>query len=143
MISINPYINFKGNAEQAFNFYKSVFGGEFAFVQKFGEGPQSEKVKPEDREKIMHISLPIGKNVLMASDAIEFMGGKTTFGDNFSISLSVDSKAEADRIFNALSKGGKIDMPMGNMFWGDYFGMITDKFGIPWMISFSEERNKQ
>jgi PhnB protein len=79
----------------------------------------------------------------MASDAIEFMGGKTTFGDNFSISLSVDSKAEADRIFNALSKGGKIDMPMGNMFWGDYFGMITDKFGIPWMISFSEERNKQ
>lgn len=136
MATINPYLNFAGNTEDAFNFYKSVFGGEFMILQRFKDIPGME-IAEGDREKIMHVSLPIGNgNVLMASDAVESMGHSMTVGNNFSISISAASKDEATALFTALSEGGKIEMPLADAFWGAYFGMFTDKFGIQWMVNF-------
>ncbi len=142
MATINPYLNFNGNTEEAFNFYKSVFGGEFAAVMRFGDVSQTEacegmKVTENERDKIMHIALPIGNgNVLMATDALESMGQKLTEGNNFSISISADSKEEAEKFFNRLSESGKVEMPLGDTFWGAYFGMFEDKFGIRWMVNY-------
>ena len=142
MATINPYLNFNGNTEEAFNFYKSVFGGEFAAVMRFGDFQQSEgceemKVAENELDKIMHIALPIGNgNVLMATDALESMGQKLTEGNNFSISVSADSKEEADRLFKGLSEGGKVEMPLADAFWGAYFGMLQDKLGVRWMVSY-------
>jgi PhnB protein len=149
MASINPYLNFNGKTVEAFNFYKSVFGGEFATVMRFRDIPQSEgcngmTVPENELDKIMHIALPIGKgNVLMATDGLESMamGQKFTQGNNFSISVSADSREEADRLFNGLSEGGKVEMPLADAFWGAYFGMLQDKFGIDWMIS-HDQRSK-
>ncbi|HEX5172349.1 MAG TPA: VOC family protein [Cyclobacteriaceae bacterium] len=136
MTTFNPYLNFKGNSEEAFNFYKSVFGGEFAAVMRFKDTPEAERVPAHEREKIMHIALPIGKgNVLMATDALESMGHTIQQGNNFHISIDADSEAEADNLFSALSVGGKVAVPMNKMFWGSYFGMFTDKFGVQWMVS--------
>lgn len=136
MIKINPYLNFNGNTEEAFNFYKTVFGGEFFRIQRFKETPEAGRVPKEEQEKLMHVSLPIGKgNMLMATDALESMGQKMVAGNNFSLSLNVDSEAEADTLFAKLSAGGKVDMPLKKEFWGAYFGMLTDKFGIRWMVS--------
>ena len=140
MATINPYLNFLGNTEEAFNFYKSVFGGEFAMLQRFKDSPESDKVPANEKDMIMHIALPIGKaNVLMATDALESMGHKLTMGDNISLSVSADSKEEADQLFNGLSAGGIIQMPLQDMFWGSYFGMCKDKFGIQWMMSFDKK----
>lgn len=140
---MNPYLNFNGNTEEAFNFYKSVFGGEFAMVMRFKDTPEAAKMPPEAANKIMHIALPIGKgNILMATDAIESMGQKLTVGNNFYISISADSKEEADRLYSKLSTGGKVEMPIGDVFWGDYFGMFADKFGIQWMISYNSNQKK-
>jgi len=137
MATLNPYLNFNGNTEEAFNFYKSVFGGEFITLQRFKDTPEAERVPPADRDKIMHVSLPIGKgNILMGTDAVESMGHKLTVGNNFSLSLSAESEKESDKIFNGLSAGGKVEVPMSKMFWGAYFGMFTDKFGIKWMINY-------
>jgi len=137
MAILNPYLNFNGNAEEAFNFYKSVFEGEFTNLTRFKDMPQVGPVPPADQNKIMHVALPIGKgNTLMATDAIESMGHKLTEGDNFSLSLSVDSKGEADKLFNGLSAGGKIEMPLGEAPWGAYFGMAKDKFGVRWMVNY-------
>jgi Uncharacterized protein conserved in bacteria len=144
MATTNTYLNFNGNCESAFNFYKSVFGGEFTYIGRFGEMPETEeyKVLEADKGKIMHVSLPIGASILMGSDC----GGEwaPTFvqGNNFSVSISADSKEEADQIFNALAADGKITMPLVNTFWGDYFGMLTDQFGINWMISYNEQIKK-
>ena len=139
MATINPYINFNGNAEEAFTFYKSVFGGEFATLQRFKETSEGEKLSAEDGEKIMHIALPIGKEtVLMATDALESMGQTLIAGTNFSLSISAESQEEADRLFSGLAAGGLTTMPMERTFWGAYFGMLTDRFGIQWMISFDE-----
>lgn len=139
---VNPYLTFKGNCEEAFNFYKTVFGGDFSYLGRFSEMPPQEGVKAlpeEDKNKIMHVSLPISKEtMLMGSDTGGEWAPKTVVGNNFSISVSVNSKEEADRIFNALSEGGKVTMPMEATFWGDYFGMFTDKFDINWMISYNE-----
>ena len=141
MTTINPYLSFQGNAEEAFKLYKSVFGGEFSSVMRFKDTPQADKVSAAERDKIMHIALPIGKGVtLMASDTLESMGQKLSVGNNFYLSITVDSRQEADRVFNGLSKGGKIEMPMQKTFWGDYFGMFADKFGVQWMVSFPENR---
>lgn len=137
---INPYLNFPGTCEEAFNLYRSIFGGEFGYVGRFKEMPPQEGVKlsPEDGEKIMHISLPIGKHaVLMGSDAGGGWSPPILPGNNVWISITVDSKAAADRIFNGLSDGGKITMPLADAFWGDYFGMCTDKYNINWMISYN------
>lgn len=139
MAVINPYLNFNGNTEEAFNFYKSVFGGEFIMVQRFKDTPEGDRVAEGEGDKIMHISLPIGKStILMATDALESMGHKVVAGTNFQLSIGTESQEEADTLFNGLSAGGKVEVPMSKMFWGAYFGMFTDKFGINWMISYDE-----
>lgn len=139
MALVNPYLNFNGNTEEAFNFYKSVFGGEFVALQRFKDVPGAEKFPPAAQEKIMHIALPIGNgNILMATDSIEEMGQKVTPGTNFHLCISTESKEEADRLFRQLSADGNIIMAMENTFWGAYFGMVTDRFGVQWMISYDE-----
>jgi PhnB protein len=144
MATINPYLNFEGNAEEAFNFYKSVFGGEFTALQRFKDTPEAGRVSEKDKEKIMHIALPIGKgNILMATDALESMGHKVTAGTNFHLSLNTDSEEETKKLFNALSAGGKVTVPLDKMFWGAYFGMFTDKFGIQWMVNYDYNQNKK
>lgn len=137
MKTINPYLNFNGNTEEAFDFYKSVFGGEFIVVQRFKEVQGTENLSAEDGEKIMHISLPIGNNILMATDALQSMGHSLTPGNNFSVSVNVDSEQEADELYKGLAQGGIETVPLEKHFWGDYFGMLTDKFGIQWMISYT------
>lgn len=137
MATINPYLNYNGNAEEAFNFYKSVFGGEFAKIMRFKDmaGPGFE-VAAHEENKIMHIALPIGNNVLMANDVPEFMG-KTNENENRSkISISATNKEEADKLFYGLSAGGQIEMPISDSPWGSYFGMFRDKYGIEWMVDF-------
>lgn len=139
MIKLNPYLNFQGHTEEAFTFYKSVFGGDFVRVQRFKEVsdfPGKEKMSMLELEKIMHVSLKVGDNILMGTDALESQDQVLVQGNNISLSLSVDSKEEAEKLFSLLQVGGKVDMPMQNMFWGAYFGMIQDKFGIKWMISY-------
>lgn len=139
MKAINPYLNFPGNTEEAFNFYKSAFGGEFMSVVRFKDMPmEGVNIPKGDENKIMHISLPIGNgNVLMATDTLESLGQKLTAGNNVYISLHPESKEEADRLFKALSAGGNIEMPMADQVWGDYFGSFNDKFGVRWMINYS------
>lgn len=140
MTTLNTYLTFEGNCENAFNFYRSVFGGEFAHVGRFSDMPADPTypIADEVRNQIMHISLPIGENsILMGSDTGGH-GGPITVGNNFSISINTDSKENADAYFAKLSKDGKVTMDMASTFWGDYFGMCTDRFGINWMISFAE-----
>lgn len=138
MATLNPYLCMNGNVEEAFNFYRSIFGGEFINVQRFKDVPGGDKMSAADQQKLIHISLPINSHsVLMGSDAPESMNQKITFGDNFNISVGVDSKEEADKIYHGLLAGGKVLMPLDMAFWGDYFGMLKDKFGIQWMVSFT------
>ncbi len=141
MATTNVYLNFNGNCEEAFNFYKSVFGGEFGYLGRFGEMPESEeyKVSEADKNKIMHVSLAIGNSILMGSDTGEEYGKNYVQGNNFSVSVTAASKKEADELFAGLAVGGQVTMPMNDTFWGDYFGMLTDKFGINWMIGFNEQ----
>lgn len=142
MATVNPYINFAGNCEEAFNFYKTIFGGEFPYVGRFAEMPPQEGItlSEEDKNKIMHISLPLKNGtVLMGSDTGGEWAPRMQVGNNISLSISTESKEEADRIFAGLSEGGKVSMPMESTFWGDYFGMCADKFDINWMVGFSEE----
>lgn len=140
MASVHPYLTFSGTCEEAFNFYKSVFGGEFPYAGKFSEMPSEYPIPEADKNKIMHISLPIGNTVLMGSDAVEGFGGIPKLGDNFSISINTDSEEEAKRIFSGLSEGGKVTMPLEKTFWGALFGMFTDKFGINWMVNYDYEQ---
>jgi PhnB protein len=141
MATLNPYLNFLGNTEQAFNFYKSVFGGEFLMLQRFKDTPDGDKLPPADQNKIMHVGLPIGKgNVLMGTDALESMGHSLNAGNNISLSLSTESEAETKQLFDKLSAGGVVGMPLEKMFWGAYFGMCTDKFGIQWMVNYDYEK---
>lgn len=141
MNSLNPYLNFNGNTEEVFNFYKSVFGGEFAMVMRFGDTPGCENMPETEKNGIMHIALPIGSNVLMGTDVPKSME-QVTAGTNMSISVNVSSREEADRVYNGLSAGGKATMPINDMFWGDYYGMLTDKYQIQWMISYSERHQQ-
>lgn len=136
MAEINAYLNFAGTCEEAFNFYKSVFGGEFTQVSRFSEVPKEAKMYEVDDQKIMHISLPVGKQgILMGSDTPEAMG-KVVVGNNFSISIQVESEEEAKKLFDGISIGGTITMPLNKTFWNAYFGMCTDKFGIQWMVNY-------
>jgi len=142
MAQVNPYLIFNGNCEEAFLFYQSVFGGEFPYIGKFKDMPPSDDPNcpppsAQDADRIMHVSLPIGNTVLMGSDS-NSQSGDVVMGANVSISINTDSRAEADRIFNGLSAGGNPFMPMSNTFWGAYFGMFIDKFGIHWMVNFDE-----
>lgn len=141
MATINPYLNFNGNTEEAFNFYRSVFGGEFAGIQRFKDTPEADKLPEEDRDKIMHIALPIGKNMIMATDALESMGQNVQQGNNFYITVSVDSEQEAKDLFNKLSNGGKIEMELQKTFWAENFGMFRDKFGVQWMVDHSKQQH--
>lgn len=139
MAQINPYLNFPGNAEEAFNLYKTIFGGDFAMIMRFGDTSEAGPVAEADKNKLMHIALPIGDNVLMASDVVGDMCGEFKAGNSISLSVSADSKDDADRIFNALAVGGTVKMAMDNTFWGSYFGMVDDKFGVQWMVSYDEK----
>lgn len=142
MAAVNPYLNFAGNTEEAFNFYKSVFGGEFAALMRFKDNQECGAMSESDKERIMHIALPIGNgSVLMATDSLESMGQKLTVGNNFYIALAPDSKEEADRLFNGLSEGGKIEMPLQEMSWG-YFGSFADKFGVQWLVNYDKNRHQ-
>ena len=143
MATINPHINFNGNAEEAFHFYKSVFGGEIAKIIRLKDLASPEfVVAPNDANKIMHIALPIGKNILMANDIPESMGRVNENENRSKISISAESKEEADKLFNGLSAGGEVEMPMADSPWGSYFGMFRDKFGIEWMINFELKDTK-
>ncbi|AEV97669.1 glyoxalase [Niastella koreensis] len=141
MIVINPYLNFAGDTEKAMLFYKSVFGGDFNVFEKFKDMPGGDKISAEAQQKIMHMSLPMGKHThLLASDTLESMGQTLTPGNNFTLTVITESEKEADKIFNGLSNGGQITMAMNKGFWGAYVGMLTDKFGIQWMISFDAKK---
>ena len=142
MTTINPWINFNGNAEEAFTFYRSIFGGEFAKVIRFKDIASPEfPVAEKDENKIMLIALPIGKsNVLMANDVPEIMGQVNENENRSKISVSTESKEEADKLFNGLSAGGKVEVPMDDSSWGSYFGMFRDKYGIEWIIEFSPNK---
>lgn len=135
MIKLNPYLNFNGTCEKAFNFYKSVFGGEFSYFSRMGD-VEAMEVLGEDKNLIMHVSLPIGNEMLMGSDIPSSMNSQYKSGDNNYICVTPDSREEADRLFRELSADGEIEMPMEDMFWGDYFGSFRDKYGISWMINY-------
>jgi PhnB protein len=144
MAQINPHINFNGNAEEAFTFYKSVFGGEFAKIMRFKDLSSLEfPVSENEANKIMHIALPIGKNVLMANDVPEILGRVNENENRSKISISAESKEEADKLFIGLSAGGTIEMPITNSPWGSYFGMFRDKFGIEWMVDYDSKYKGQ
>lgn len=144
MALINPHINFNGNAEEAFTFYKSIFGGEFAMIMRFKdisnpENPISEK----EANKIMHIALPIGKNILMGNDVPEIMGRVNENENRSKIAIGAATREEADKLFNGLSAGGTIEVPISDSTWGSYFGMFRDKYGIEWMVDFDPKYKGQ
>ena len=137
MARINLHINFNGNAEEAFNFYKSVFGGEFATITRFKDIASAEfPVAEAEENKIMRIALPIGNNVLIANDVPEMMGKVNENENRSKIAISAESREEADKLFNGLSAGGKVEMPLAESPWGTYFAMFRDKYGIEWTIDF-------
>lgn len=138
MKTVNPYLNFPGTTEEAFNFYRSVFGGELVGLTRFKDTPEAGRVPENEKEKIMHVSLPLGNGTtLMATDALESMGHPLKVGNNVHLTLEAESEEEANKLFTGLSAGGKVTMPMAKTFWGAYFGMVNDKFGVQWMISYA------
>lgn len=141
MATINPYLTFDGNCEEAFKFYKSVFGGDFPMISKFGDMPPQEGVPPMSddlKNRIMHVTLPISsETILMGSDTMPGMHDHQ-FGNNISLSINTNSREEADRIFEGVSAGGAVNMPLADTFWGAYFGMWTDKFNINWMVNYDD-----
>lgn len=140
MAVANPYINFNGNCEEAFNFYRSIFGGEFLQINRFHEVPKEHSMPEVESDKILHVSLPLGgDSILMGSD-VPGAFPNVVNGTNFNISLNTDSEEEATTLFNALSSGGQITMPLDKTFWGSFFGMLVDKFGIQWMVTYDLER---
>ncbi|RPI15853.1 MAG: VOC family protein [Ignavibacteriae bacterium] len=136
MAVLNPYLNFNGNTEEAFNFYKSVFGGEYTALMRFKEVPPEFQQNKDEAEKIMHVALPIGKGTILMGSDIPASMKQANFGNNLQIAISTESEDEANRIFNGLSSDGKVSMPMDKTFWGAYFGMLTDKYGVHWMVSY-------
>ena len=141
MPTINPYINFNGNAEEAFTFYKSVFGGEFEKIIRFKDlSIPGFHLSEKDANKIMRIALPIGKNILIANDVPESMGRVSENENRSKIAISAESKEEADKLFNGLSAGGQVEMPIANSPWGTYFAMFRDKYGIEWTVEFDSKK---
>ncbi len=139
MSVVNPYLTFNGTCEEAFNFYKSVFGGDFTYIGRYKDMPAdpNQPIPTSEQNKIMHISLPISKETsLFGADMSEMFGQKLTFGDNITLSINTESEDEAKRIFNGLSAGGKITMPLEKTFWNALFGMFVDKFGMLWMVNY-------
>ena len=145
MTTINPYLTFNGDCEEAFHFYKSVFGNEFQFVGRFTDMPENQyfPVAESDKNKIMHISLPIGNGTLLfGCDTTRTFKSTTIVGNNISISVETDSIENATHIFNSLSKGGNVTMPLEKTFWDAFYGMLTDKFGINWMVNYDLSKSK-
>lgn len=140
-MKVNVYLNFAGNTEEAFEFYKSVFGGEFSSVVRFKDMPmEGMNIPKEDETKILHIGLPIGDGqMLMATDTLQSLGQELTQGNNLYVSVHPDSRDDADRLFNTLSAGGDVEMPIADQPWGDYYGAFTDKFGIRWMVNYNPD----
>ena len=139
MKSLNPYLNFNGNTEQAFTFYKSVFGGEFKTFSRFSDTPHGDNLPEEDKSKIMHVALPLfNGTTIMGTDILISQGHEPVAGNNISLSLETESKEEADSLFAKLTEEGTVEMPLTDMFWGAYFGMLIDKFGIKWLINFEK-----
>jgi PhnB protein len=137
MKSINPYLLFAGKAEEAFNFYHSIFGGEFINLQRYKDSSEPDYIRPADLDKIMHIYLKIKEDIfLMGSDSLEPMGHEVSVGNNVYLNFNMESEDEAKRIFNELSQGGTVQMNIQKTFWGAYFGMVKDKYGMNWMISY-------
>lgn len=140
--TINVYLTFNGNCEEAFKFYQSAFGGEFGFMGRFGDMPAEaggDTIPDDQKNRVMHVSLPISKETtLMGSDTGGEWAANFKEGNNFSVSISTDSKEEADRLFQELSSGGNVTMPMADTFWGDYFGSFADKFGVNWMVGYND-----
>ena len=141
-MSLNIYLTFDGNCREAFDFYKSVFGGEYSAFQTFGDGPPDMDVAEQDKDKVMHVSLPVDSSTLMGSDTAEGFGGPVIVGTNFSISIVGESKEHCDDVFAKLAEGGEVKMPLQETFWGDYFGMCRDQYDINWMISFDMGQNQ-
>jgi PhnB protein len=139
MAQINPYLIFNGQCEEAFNLYKKAFGGEFTMFSRFGDIPNdgTALLPQEERNRVMHVALPIGNTVLMGSDS-NSQAGIVTMGDNASISINTASREETDNLFTILSEGGTVKMPLQDTFWGAYFGMFIDKFGVHWMVNFDK-----
>ena len=144
MTKLHTYLNFAGTAEEAFTFYRSVFGGELSSLVRFRDMPlEGVSIPEEDLDKVMHVALPIGEDsVLMASDALESLGHRLVQGNNVYVSVHPTSREEADRIFNGLSQGGEIEMPIADQIWGDYFGSLKDTFGIRWMVNHAPAREE-
>lgn len=143
MSSVSTYLNFAGNTEEAFNFYKQVFRTEFqGEIMRFRDVPsEGDNMKVEEKDLVMHVSLPIlGGHLIMGTDATEAMGFKINFGNNVYINLEPDTREETDRLFKVLSEGGKIETPLQDMFWGDYYGSCTDRFGVKWMFNCAEKK---
>ena len=141
MKSVDFYLHFNGDCEKAMNFYKSIFGGDFISVQRYSQIPGSEKMNEEDKEKMIHMSLKISEScTLMGSDVVTNMVDRVSFGNNYHICLQSSSEREPDKVFPALSQSGVIEMPMNKTFWGAYFGMCIDRFGVQWMINYTETK---
>ena len=134
-MSISTYLTFGGNCREAFEFYRSVFGGEFQMLSTFAEAPPDMPVPEEEKDRVMHVSLPVGPSVLMGSDTSSFAPPLVT-GNNFSLSINVDSREQCDELFDKLSAGGTVTMALQETFWGAYFGSWTDRFGINWMVNY-------
>ncbi len=140
-MALNTYLFFDGNCREAFEFYKAAFGGDFAMVMTYAEAPEDMSVPDDEKDRIMHISLPVGTSMLMGSDSCSWMSGPPNAGDNFAVSIDVQSREQCDDLFAKLSEGGTVKLPMADTFWGAYFGNWTDKFGISWMVSYELPRD--
>lgn len=135
-MTLDMYLSFDGNCREVFDFYRQVFGGEFRTMMTFGEAPPDVEIPQAEKDRIMHVALPIGSSTLMGSDSCSAFGPPPQAGNNFSISISSSSREETDDLFNKLSQGGAVEMPPQDMFWGAYFGSCTDKYGIRWQINY-------
>jgi len=143
MAQVNAYLNFNGNCEAAFTFYKNAFGKDFEYIGRFKDVPSEFELSDEEGNKVMHISLRISEEtVLMGSDTNDKFGPAATFGNNISVSINTVSEEEANELFNKLSVDGTVTMPLAKTFWGAYFGMFIDKFGINWMVNYDYETNE-
>lgn len=144
MIAVNPYLNFKGTTEEAFNFYCKVLGGEQIMLIRYKDTPEADKVSAEEGEKLMHASIKLQNGViLMATDMLESQGRPYVEGTNFYLTIGTSTEDEATKVFNDLSAGGKVTMPLQKTFWGAYFGMLSDKFGIKWMVNYDEQHKPE
>ncbi|MBL7683489.1 MAG: VOC family protein [Flavipsychrobacter sp.] len=143
MATLSQHIAFNGNAEEAFNFYKGVFGSEIQMIMRYKDTPEGipNPTTQAEGEMVMHISMPVGNGAMLMGCDMPAAFGKASYGNAFNISVGVDSREEADKIYNGLLEGGKVSMPIADTFWGAYFGMVVDKYGVQWMVSYDNINN--